>query len=436
MSLFAGSRAIAARCLVVALAVGGSALAAGCGGDDDGQGGGSGSGSEKVTLQMAVPTGDQAYPAVIANFEKEHPDISVELQSVPIANYGQLLLTRLRSGKAADVFFSTPGIQAPYSVLNLVEAGYAADLSGLGLEVLDDVKPFVSKDGKLYSWPMGSGVIPAFYDEKTFGELGLKAPETFAELLAMCQQVREDDENLFLFPAGEQLSVGLLTSVLAAQNVYAAEPDWNEKRSAGEVTFADSPGWRRVFEQLVEMNEGGCFQDNPTGVNFAGAGRAWAKGDSVGTVGGNTGYLGILQAAAPDVQFSTFALPADKAQDTRVVLVPATNLVVNARSEKVEAAKQLVEFFAEPEQSRLWNEKEQSIAPVDQAENAPLPRLLAPLEPLFERDATMVSRDFTTPAEVFVARGSSAQGLLTGQKDVDEVLSDLDRAWDSAQPGS
>ena len=62
---------------------------------------------------------------MVAEFEKENPNITVDLVETPTDSYAQVLRTQLQAGNAPDVFYGQPGAGNPNAILPSGEAGYA-----------------------------------------------------------------------------------------------------------------------------------------------------------------------------------------------------------------------------------------------------------------------------------------------------------------------
>jgi raffinose/stachyose/melibiose transport system substrate-binding protein len=396
--------------------------------------------SAATTISFIVPNGgnaNQAYLRVISNFEKANPGITVQPQFVPPGNEAQIEVTELRAGNAADVLEIPPGLQGVNGVQLLALSGYLESLAGVipAQNVIPLARAVVSWRNKLYAWPLGETILGAYYNKAAFQALGLKVPTTFAQLLTLCGQVKAKGKYMFLLAGGTQLFDALTTDVMATSEVYSLDPRWNAKRTAHKVTYATTAGWTTAFREFAQMNQAGCFQPNPTGVTALNYGAVWGQGNILGTIE-NTGFIGALQQATPTVTFSTFAIPAANAANTRLDATTSQTLGVNAHSPNLAAAEKLVAFFAQPAQQHVWNAVEGGIAPVDAIQHPGLlPAAYQPLKPYFTAGKVMMTGQASMPAGAFVAQQAGAQGLLTGQMTVGAVISSLDTAWNQAIGG-
>lgn len=158
-------------------------LLAGCGVLGIG-GNGSGSGAGKTTVTWLVRTDPVMQPwerATVADFEKAHPNIHVQLIIVPQPNYDQKLVTMNAGGTPADVFTHW----GPNSWADFVYRGLAADLTpyiNASHFSFDGMDPKLLQEytvkGKIYAIPFATGGSFLFYNVDLFQKAHLQMPPT------------------------------------------------------------------------------------------------------------------------------------------------------------------------------------------------------------------------------------------------------------------
>ncbi|MER5620745.1 extracellular solute-binding protein [Streptosporangium sp. NPDC002544] len=140
--------------------------------------------------------------AALAAFEEANPGIKVDLRTFGEADYRKRLPKALDGGEALDVV----GIHIPTmtgAVKNRLRpvADWKDEVSGDLLGELDPVAvkqtEQVTKDGTLYSVPMGStaGAV-MYYDAALLSELGESFPKTVADLESIVMRVRKEIPDL------------------------------------------------------------------------------------------------------------------------------------------------------------------------------------------------------------------------------------------------
>ena len=85
-----------------------------------------------------------------------------------------------------------------------------------------------------------------------------------------------------------------------AYEVYAVDPAWDSKRTAGKVTFATSPLWQRTFQSIVDMKDAGCFEPGSQGVTTTQAFTTFARGDAVMTIIATTPNTAPIRKPCPE----------------------------------------------------------------------------------------------------------------------------------------
>jgi len=149
-----------------------------------------------ATIRVAVPSyGDSTKPAfekMVADFQKENPDIKVNLEVGSWSAWQQKLQTDFFSGGNADVIYSTRGWVPSY-------------VAGGKLEPLDSYLPkeFLAKfpqslldaakvDGKLYALPSVTSARNLYVNMGLLKKAGVEtAPKTWDELAAAAKAVTE-----------------------------------------------------------------------------------------------------------------------------------------------------------------------------------------------------------------------------------------------------
>jgi len=132
--------------------------------------------SEQVTITYSnfISNGgnEENLATIVAAFEEENPGITVEVTTLPYADYGTALQTDLAAGSVADVFdieyanyaaYQANGVLAPLEVSN--PEAYRPSL----LEAY-------STDGTSYALPSSFSTVVMFYNADLFDAAGLEYP--------------------------------------------------------------------------------------------------------------------------------------------------------------------------------------------------------------------------------------------------------------------
>lgn len=166
-----------------------------------------GSSDEQITLRVADWEGDainEAMQWAFDNiFEKEHPNIQVEIVPVPHNDYGQGINAMLTAGEAPDVFqygYDQAKGNFDKGVLydwtekaaaepEFVEGFYGGTMSG-----------WTTPDGKVYGFPSLVNVYGVFYNKDILDAAGIAYPSndwTWDDFFAMGQKLADPANNKY-----------------------------------------------------------------------------------------------------------------------------------------------------------------------------------------------------------------------------------------------
>ena len=282
--------------------------------------------AEPVTLRFWVAWDAKEADGIeakkqIAIFEREHPDIRIDVQTIAFSALHDKLVTSLAGGDAPDVSWG------------LIE--WLGELNGMGGledltprfqawadhgEIYPKVVEAVSVDGRIMAMPHYLGLRALLYHEDILKKAGVAAPpKTWAELIAASAKIREATGKPGFGIAGTGVRSPQELLTFLAQNGVALV----EKRPGGKYrnTWADKPAEMKAatgvfafYDELV--GKGAIAPDAKTwgweeeDTNFS-LGRyamvvdgAWIRG----RVAQNEATMGDIGVAPPpyDVKPATF----------------------------------------------------------------------------------------------------------------------------------
>lgn len=133
-------------------------------------------GDEQVTVRymnFSANDGHEAdLDAIVAAFEDENPDVTVEVQTLPYADYFTALQTSVAGGTAADAF------ELNYeNFVTYASSGALAELSDVdGGAYKESLLEAFQVDGKQYGLPESFSNVVLFYNADLFEAAGVEAP--------------------------------------------------------------------------------------------------------------------------------------------------------------------------------------------------------------------------------------------------------------------
>ena len=382
-----------------------------------------------VTTNTLTP----GFQTVITLFERKYPNITVNASYLNSNQFNTLIPTELAAGNAPDVFTAFPGTGALPAIQLMAKTGYLSAIPQKGWvkEMPADALPDITVNKKVYAYPLGQNAYFLLYNKAQFTALHLKVPQTFAQLNALCTQIKADGK-IPLTQAGSVLpNNGVAATQLASGTVYSADPNWNTQKASGKKSFVNTQGWQQAMSEFGTLATGGCFESGAAGQSVPGSTQQFASGQALMWLA-NSQNIGLVLAANPNFDLGVAATPAETAKQQVVEVAYPTNLVISAHSPNQTAAQEFVNFFAQPVNSGAWNHTAGYTSPVDVIARKFSP-YIASLAPFYKQSRTRVNPFFAWPNPiVFGDEGTDVQGLLTGQLSATQVLTDMDNAW--AQP--
>ena len=320
--------------LAVLPVLGSTALTA-CGSDDDGDGG---SDSKTITFayQIANPDAKSVFATLAEEYEKTHKGVTVKTNPIALNTYGSTITTQLQAGNGPDVFFINAGGGQAGSVGTLGEAGKLLDLTGEVADgsVPDNAVSSMSYDDKLVAVPVylaPAGIIFSPMAAEASG-FTFDSSSTMEDVIAQCETVADGDQAVFGLAGSMAPNTGIFTAALAASTVYGPEPDWNEKKAAGDTSFADSEGWRDALQTMQDLFDAGCFQEGAAGAGFDALTNGMGQGQMLGFAAPGGAAKDIMDSTGGAVTLTVQAMPAPAGYDTYLMAGTPDAIAGNAAS--------------------------------------------------------------------------------------------------------
>ena len=277
-----------------------------------------------------------------------------------------------------------------YEIARFVQRCALTDLSGTdaAATIRDDLQPLMEQygscEGRTSALPysvMGASVI---YNKEIFEQQGLEVPQTWDELLAVCDQLKEAGIDPFYATFKDDWTV--------AQGWY----DYTAGGSVDVIDFFDTlaqegtevgPDAEASFESdfAEPMDRMMTLVKNYTNADAASRGYgdgnlAFGKGEAAMYLQGPWAFSEI-EKTAPDLELGTFPLPmTDDPADLGVRVNMDLAAMIPEGSRHQEAARDFLEYLFLPEHIEEYNASQLGFTPTDGAPAPDDPRVAGMVE--------------------------------------------------------
>ncbi|MBM7503291.1 ABC transporter substrate-binding protein [Agromyces aurantiacus] len=402
----------------VAVAVAGLVLS-GCAGSG---------GDGRVKLDFFQFKGEalEDFDRIIADFEAENPDIDVVQNQV--ADADTLIRTLLVKDRTPDVIT----LNANGNFGRLAQAGVFYDFSDE--PVLDTINPAVQEIlADLGTYPdevNGLGYVNnangIIYNEDIFEEQGLEVPETWDELIEVCEKLEAAGITPFYGTLADSWT-GLPS--FNALGAYPAQGDFFDRmREQGADTGPDSAvsfskDFAEAMDQQYELFS--YTQDGYRGKTYDDGNAAFANGEVAMLMQG-IWAVSPIKAVNPDIRAGIFPYPATDDPDDRL-LVSGVDVVVTMgkHGPHQEEALRFIEYLFQKDVIEEFAASQNMVPSVEGAELSDDPAIQS-VAPWFDEGRITGFIDHQIPPSIPLA-AIDQEFLFTG--DADAALATLDREW-------
>lgn len=302
----------------------------------------------KITFQNIYPdTTDpknQLMKKLVTQYETEHPNIKIELDSLNTDQQKLKLKTQAASKEVPDITIVNPAAQ----MQPFVDAGLFAplndmlDQNGLKDTFQDGLLDWYSFDGNTYALPDGNNIGVVYYNKELFEKAGVQVPTTFEEMLKVVATLK--DKGITPIAIGEKDSwTGsfLFMNMLLRTNGPGFLQDVVDKKK----TFEDS-AFKEAVDAFQSLVSAGAFQEGATSFDFNAGENLFKTGKSAMYYMG-TWATGGIETSSVNGKVGVFKFPtiAGKGDPNEFMLAPGSAFAISANSEHLQETKDFLNWF-------------------------------------------------------------------------------------------
>lgn len=313
------------------------------------------------------------------------------------------------------------------SYADFVDSNILADMTDYpGMDNIQDAYKeimrsvtYVPMDG-IYGVPYIANAAGMLYNKDMFAEHGWEIPNTWDELIALFEQIQQEEPDIYPIYLG-YLDTWTILSPWNSMLVQLVPEDHVRQVNRGEAKFADF--YREPAEKLLQLLD--YAEPGPMAYSYNDACTAFARGQSAMYPCGSFAVPQIL-SVNPDMNIGLFAMPAAANPDDRLV-VSGVDLCWNmtvANEDHRDQVYEVIDFLAEPDNLQTYIDDQKAI-PCTEGDFT--------LDPLFDDILEFIDEgklidypDHSYPSSM--ACDAKLQTFLI-EGDVDQFLEDWDTDW-------
>lgn len=399
-------------CSILAVAMAASAVLSACGAEK------SANGKTVVELVQYKPEAVAVFEQLEQEFNETHDDIQLKIESPNDAM--TILKTRFTREDYPDII----GIGGDINYSYFVNADILMDISdyeGLSsvktsyVDILEGLE-FVPTEGT-YGVPYVANAAGILYNRDMFAEHGWTIPETWDELIALCEEIKSEGMLPFYFGFKDTWTCLAPWNALA---VDLADADVCKQVNRGETTFSEQYG--EVAEKMLELLKYG--EDGPFAYGYNDACTAFANGESaMYTIGSYA--VPQIKSINPDMNIDSFVMPGSNNKEDNILNSGVDlQFCVTKECKNKEAVYEVLDFLLEHDNIQMYLDNQNAVPCKDETFKL-APEVDGMLEYITEGKMTDY-QDHYYPSEMAV--DAQIQTLLINQ-DVDAFLEKFDKDW-------
>ncbi len=365
---------------------------------------------------------------MIKEFEAEHPNIKVKLETVGGgADYGAALKAKFASGEEPDIF-NNGGFKElelwKEKLADLSEEPWVKHVLPIGQV------PMTDEEGKLYGMPVNLEGYGFVYNKDLFEKAGVtEPPATIEELIDASKKLKDAGITPFSAGYGEWWVIGqhLLNIPFAQQEDPVA---FIEGLYDGSEKIVGNEKFKQFKEVLdTELK---YANDNPLTTDYNTQVTLFASGETAILQQGNW-TENMIYEINPDMNMGFLPIPLsnDESSNRLPVGVP-NNWVLNKNSENLEEAKLFLEWMVTSETGQRYITEEFAFIPAfDNIEPKGLGDLGQSILEYSKTEKTIPWTWFRWPDGANKEFAAAIQEYAAGKIDYDTLLERFQQAWDN-----
>lgn len=368
--------------------------------------------------------------ALEAEYEKEHPNVDLVVETIAGTDYQTPLKARFSGGEAPDIFCCTGDSELDTWLEHLEDLSDQPWVD----DMIDVLKDGISRDGKVFGMAMNVEAVGFVYNKQLFAEAGItKLPVTYSEMVAVVDKLNAAG----ITPFASSYANYVVGGRFALNNPVSKQPEGALEFIAGlnngTASFIDNPVFDGYFD-LTDLEISNCLSD-PITTDYNTQMAQFANGEAAMVLRGNF-IEPIMTSLESPYEFGLFGLPLndDAKLNDAIFVGTSTYWVINKNSAVTEEAKEFLNWLVTSETGKHYITDEfgfiSSISTI-QANPDAIGTISMDVQDYINDSKTYGYNWPKYPVGVVNELGSIVQQYVAGQVGRSEALELFQNAWDS-----
>lgn len=365
--------------------------------------------------------------ALVADYNASQDDVRVEMDTSGV----DVVSASFVRGNPPDIMLANYN----FEVARFVQRCALSDLSGTdaAATVREDLQPLMDQygscEGRISALPYSVMAASVIYNKDIFEENDLEVPQTWSELLEVCETLQaagvtpfyatfKDDwtvgQGWYDYSVGGSLDVIEFFDAMNAEGT-AVGPD-------SSVSFQND--FAEPMEKMTQLASDYVNDDAPSR-GYGDGNLAFSKGEAAMYLQGPWAFSEIAKTA-PDLELGTFPLPlTEDPEDLEVRVNMDLAAMIPEGSRHQEAARDFLEYLYLPENIEAYNASQLGFTPTEDAPAPDDPRIEGMIE-YYEDGRVYQGPSVLVPRTMPIF--NYAQAMVLGA-DTSRVLRTMDADW-------
>lgn len=377
-----------------------------------------------LTVFDAHAYGLDEYAEMAAQFEADHPGVTIEVQHAA-NDSAALLQSRINADDVPDVF----AVEAGTNAQKYYEYAYnwRDDTNVTSLFQEDAIAITTDSEGNVMGLPWTYENAGLLYNKDLFEQAGItELPKTLDELEEACIQLEAAGITAFSLAAKEAWVLGQLSTHFMMDKSLDAT-GVIEGLNDGSLTFADLPNFQNIFRFLDLAVAYG--PSKPLEIDWETSENQLANNQAA-IISMGDWCQSVLDSFNPDANVGFLPCPvSDNPED--VTLLSSCNWVylVNKDSDNLELAKEYAEYILTSEMGQYWMCDGVGAVPAVKTDREVLGTLANDAKSYVESGETNGWIHTKAPSGFSSTVGPYLQAYITGDMTAEEVTQQFQSFW-------